>query len=166
MDDKTRQLSKKRASQNTKKRITGSNSKKSPSISVLTSADDLLKNYRTATAFTTSGHAFNIQSLSPGDYVITLGLPIIKLLIDKGVKVDNVSDSKQVNSAIDKLNSQDKIEIFETEKFQDIMSVIICRGVKSVKFVNMPPEKCEKTPDGQHWKEVSVTDALSDSDRY
>jgi hypothetical protein len=159
---KARRLSQERAVNNARKTIPQSSpGNKQSSNMPFTSADDLLKNYVTATAYTSSGHAFEIQSLSPGDYVITLGVPIIRLLISKGITSENTSDQNVINKAIEKLDDATKEELFSSDEFQDIMSVIICRGVISIRFVNKHQRECNPER-----KEVSVIDRLSDQDRY
>jgi len=127
----------------------------------LTTFDDLMEGYLTGTAYLTSGMAFDIQTLSPGDLVIVVGTPLVKLLMDQGAKIEEASTVDDLNQAIQAMGNEEQEEVYKSPDFRDIMINAICRSVISINFVNKRATQCDSSR-----KEVSVIDRLSELDRF
>jgi hypothetical protein len=140
---------KKKATERVKK-FAGNVKTAKPVTDGLATANDFWTDYETGFVTISKDRLLEIQSLDPGDFLIILDTPFVKMLNDKGV---DVTDSEAVTQAVNDLTDSEKMEVYK----QNIRKVI-CAGVVSVKFVDKLPQYCDPE------KEVSV-DRLSQDDQ-
>lgn len=84
-----------------------------------TSYEELLSGYETRAVTLSSGKMFEVQSLSPGDFMSILGTPIIRRAIEN----QSITDEDLRTSL-------------------ELVKEIVCLGVISVKFVNKAQYEC------------------------
>jgi hypothetical protein len=118
----------------------------------LMSYEELVQGHRTAIVKTTSGKAFEIQSLSPGEYVSMIGSPITKRLADAGI---DVTDGNTASARLRQLPPDELVSLVSDAGVLDLAQHIVCKGVISINFVMKPQHECDPAR-----KEVSI-DRLS-----
>jgi len=123
----------------------------------LTSYEDLVGNYETSIVTTTSGKTFEIQSITPGVYFLITGTPLMGILSEKGLDVQNAEERQK---AIEELSDEEKLEFITNDGYIEFMQRTCCAGIVSVNFVMKRQRQCNKFK-----KEVSI-DLLEGNDLF
>lgn len=114
----------------------------------LTTYEELDSLYRTAIVATSSGMSFKIQTVSPGDFMIVAGSPILKKLVEHDVDLTN---KEQISAVIDGMSTQQKADLVSDGSFLRMARQIVCAGVISINFVDKLQDECDRSK-----QEVSV----------
>jgi len=114
----------------------------------LTSYDEFLAGYKTCYVKTSSGKTFEVQGLSPGDFMALIGSPLAKALIGFGLDIENPLEALQ---KLDSLPTDQQVDLLIGDSFQAFAREVICTGVISLKFVDKDQRDCDKSAE-----EISV----------
>lgn len=120
----------------------------------LTTHEELLSSYRTTIVKTASGRAFEIEALSPGGFLLSVGSPLIQTLTTQGLNTET-ADKGAVENFVAGLTLEQQIALVSEEKFLTSVKRIVCAGVISINFVEKPQGDVDTAT-----KEVSI-DLLS-----
>lgn len=102
----------------------------------LTTAAQLLAGYKTGFFTAQSGRQYEIQLVQPGDFARFIRVPVLSLMVEKGV---NIADPEATQAAIKEMDEEEMIMTVEDDRFIDLARRIVCAGVINVKF-RMEPQ--------------------------
>lgn len=110
----------------------------------MTSYEDLMGSYKTGVVNTPSGLTFIIQTINPGDYIATVGTPLLKYWADNEVDInDPVARAKSVHDMPEDM----KGDMVLDADFQEMVKNVVCAGIvphDELRIVNKPPWECDK----------------------
>ncbi|MHC4395661.1 MAG: hypothetical protein ACYS1A_08390 [Planctomycetota bacterium] len=114
----------------------------------LTTFDELLAEYKTGIVKTSSGKTFEIQCVSPGDFLLSVGSPLIQAISESGA---DLTSESEVNKVIADLSEEETFDLVANEDFIELIKQVVIRGVISVNLVDKKQNECNKRK-----KEISI----------
>lgn len=116
----------------------------------LTTYEDILSSYQTTIVVTDAGETFEIKALSPGDFVLAIGSPLIRSLTPEGL--DLAGDTEEaIRKSVAEMPLEKMIDLLSDKAFLESVNSIICASVTSVNFIDKPQSECDTAQ-----KELSV----------
>lgn len=123
----------------------------------LTTREELLSAYRTTIVRTTSGNAFEIRAISPGDFLLYLGSPMLKALADSGI---DVGEPGAVSQAVADMSTGEAVDVITKGDLVELARRNVCAGVISLNFVMKPQGECDDSKQETSVFLLSVIDAV------
>ena len=114
----------------------------------LTTFEDMLAGYKTGIVKASSGETFEIQCVSPGDFLLSTGSPLIQAISEGGI---DLTDEAGVKKVIEEFSSGEALDLVTDEDFLELAKKIVIRGIISINFVDKKQNECRKRK-----KEVSI----------
>lgn len=102
-----------------------------------TTAEELLARRKTGIARTTSGDTYQIQRISPGDFFLGTGSPLMKAISESGV---DLTDKAEIEKVVEDLSSN----LLTDTDFIELAKHFVIRGVTSIYFVDKRQDDCVK----------------------
>lgn len=123
----------------------------------LTTREELLSAYRTTIVKTTSGNAFEIRAISPGDFLLYLGSPMLKALADAGI---DVGEPGAVSQAVADMSTGEAVDVITKGDLVELARRNVCAAVISLNFVMKPQGECDESTQETSIFLLSVIDAV------
>ena len=116
----------------------------------LTTYDELIQREaaRTSIVKTSSGLAFEVGALAPGDFAMLLGSPFLQRFTDAGIDVRNENTVKET---VERLDGESVARLVTDPELLNASRALVCLSVTSINFVDKPQQQCD-----QEREEISV----------
>ena len=109
----------------------------------MTTLDDLLSSYQTETITLSSGRIFEIQSISPGEFAVSSGSPLVQKLVASGINLeDDDYEEKAQEYMTASITDEEWLDIILSEEHKTQIARVLTSGIISIKFLARRQSDC------------------------